>query len=1448
MAALLSFPRRLMIALFCLAGLGFVAPVMAQDVAEVLTMNNEQQKDWLTSFVQDRLSTPERKIALSNIDGALGSNVSIREITISDAEGVWLRVNNASLTWNQAALFLGRLEVQSLKADSIEYLRNAVPVEGAVDLPPAEASGFQVPQFPVAVILQELSVPSVTFGENVFGLGSQISLAGALTLEGGNLTTNLDIVRLDGPGGTLGLDLAYTNADQVIDLDLSLVEPENGVIANLLSIDGRPAVTLTLAGNGAVTDLRTDLQLQANGQTALSGVATINQQAEGIAIAADLRGPLATLIAEPYRPFFGAETSLTANALMRSGGGLSISGLRLSGGQLSLEAAAETTPDNFLSRLTLNAVVADAAGGKVTLPVPGSATRIGSAQLAVAFGTTGEDWSTNLDITGFETDGFAAETLALQLGGIAANLNDPATRRVTFNGDGTLLGIAGSEEIEAALGDSIGLGIAGLWNAGEPVQLAEFRVAGQALTAALSGQLDGLDFNGDIALETSSIAPFSGLAGRELNGGLSLKATGSIMPLSGGFDLTLDGTGTDLAIDDQVADGLLAGTVELSGRVARTEAGLAAEQFRIANQQLQILADGTYSSAVADFAFNLDLSDLALLSDQASGALKVVGTANGTAEAGIDLVLDANVAQGTLAGRQLTNAEIGFDGRYLTDTLTGNIGGIASLDGFRTSLSADLSVTPSEQALANLDFQAAGTRISGGLTRELLTGMINGGLSMVSPDVSVPAALALLEAEGAVNAEVTLAPVDGKQGATLRGDVRSLLVNDISVGAADVSATIGDLFGVPVVDGSANASNVSAAGVDITTLTARANQSGSTTSFDAQAALATGTDVDVAGSLTPVDGGYRLAVDRAQLQQGELSARLAQPTVVQVAGSNIALDAVRFDVGSGSITATGSAGETLGIVLDVNALPLSIANAVAPDLRLAGTLNGRVNVSGTSSDPQVAFEARVAGVNAAAISEFGIAPLTASANGTFRDGTVTLSSLSANGSGGLTINGSGRIPLEGNGLNLALTGSAPLALGNRFVADRGGQLSGVVTLNAQVTGSLSSPQFGGRVSTSGAGYVDPELNLRLTGITGSASLNGTNLSIDSLSAGLSTGGSVSASGTVGLSGGFPADIRVALNSARYADGNLFVATVAGNLALTGNLTGSPLLSGDVLVEEANITVPENFGGGAQLIDVDHIHTPAAVEQTLIRAKIDDRTGRPIPQTRPAGLLLDINLNAPNQIFIRGRGLDAEVGGSVRLTGPINNIQPVGGFELNRGRLAILGQRVTFESGSVTLVGDLDPFLNFVARTEGEGITVFVTVSGRASDIDVSFTSSPMLPQDEVLSRLIFKRSMGELSPLQLAKLAGAAAELVGGGGNGLVDSLRGAAGLADLDIVTDDKGNVAVQAGTYIQDNVYLGVQAGASGQSKVTINLDVTNDLKVTGAAGQDGNSSLGVFYEKDY
>lgn len=1442
--------RRLLVAGLLLVPAAVPVALVAQD------MNNEEQKDWLTNFVQDRLSTPERQIRLSNIDGALGSDVSIREITISDAEGVWLRVSNASLNWNQAALFTGKLDVRSLKADSIEYLRNAVPVEGAVDLPAPEAGGFEVPEFPVAIQLGELSVPKVTFGAGVFGLGSEISLNGSMSLEGGNLNAALDVVRLDGPGGTLDLKVAYANVDQNIDLGLSLVEPPNGVLANLLNIEGRPAVELSLAGKGPVSDLTTQMRLLANSQEALAGTATIKKQAAGFAINADLGGPLSSLVAEPYRPFFGAQTRLGLDALLRDAGGVDVSNLTLSGGQLSLKASAATTADNFLSRLDLNATIADPSGGAVTLPVPGAATRIDGAQMSVQFGTTAsDDWQARLALDGFATEGFAAKTFGLTIGGVASNLNDPATRMVTFNGDGTLAGIAAEPGVKAALGDSVGLGIAGKWTAGQPIELAQLRVAGQALTAAMSGVIDGTDFKGRIQLDTDNIAPFSGLADRSLSGALSLAADGTVMPVSGGFDLTFDGTGTDLVIDDTTADRLLTGTVKLSGRLARTAAGITADNFAIANNQVQFNADGSFSSEAADFGVDLRLADLNLVSDEASGALTVRGTAKSSgADTPLQLALDADVPVGQLNRYQLRDGKVGVTASVKDGVVTGAVDGGAMLDGHRATLGSQFRADQTAQALSGLEFGIAGTRVTGALSRPIETGLIDGRLDVAATDVSLAAALLLADASGAVNAAITLSPQDGKQAAGVTANVQNLKVNDIAVGRADITASLSDLFGVPVANGNATASAIVAGGMTINTLTARADQQGTTTNFDAQAALATGTNVDIAGALSPIEQGYRLALDRANLVQGQLSARLANPTAIVVAGDSVSLDAVRFNVGSGSITASGTAGTALNVVVDIADLPLNIANAVAPDLGLAGTVNGRATISGAASDPRVAFDARAAGISAKAIAPYGITPLSLAAKGSYAANTVTLESLSANGNGGLSVSGSGKVPLSGSGLSVSLTGSAPLALANQFVADRGAQVSGTASFNASATGSLANPQFSGAVSTSGAQYVDPDLNLRLTDINGRVSLSGTTATVEQLSANLSTGGSISASGTVGLTGNLPANLSATLSSARYADGDLFVATLSGGLTLTGNLTGSPVLGGSIFIENANITVPEGLGGGAQLIDVGHRRTPIEVMRTLERARLNAVTGKPVEAARGGGgsgpaLQLDLTVNAPNQIFIRGRGLDAEVGGSVRLTGSLAAIQPVGAFNLIRGRLEVLGQRLDFETGAVTLVGDLDPQLNFVARTQGDGITVFVTIAGRASQPDVSFSSNPNLPQDEILARLIFNRPMGELSPLQLAQLAAAAAELVGGGGGGgLVDSLRGAAGLADLDVVTDAQGNVGVQAGTYIQDNVYLGVTAGANGQSKVSINLDVTDDLTVRGSAGQNGDSSVGVYYEKDY
>ena len=538
------------------------------------------------------------------------------------------------------------------------------------------------------------------------------------------------------------------------------------------------------------------------------------------------------------------------------------------------------------------------------------------------------------------------------------------------------------------------------------------------------------------------------------------------------------------------------------------------------------------------------------------------------------------------------------------------------------------------------------------------------------------------------------------------------------------------------------------------------------------------------------------------------------------------------------------------LALDValNALPLAVLDAAAPGQNLGGDLSGTARVTGRLADPAASFELRATGVRAAPADRAGVSPLDVTAAGNYRGRVLNLSSVAVRGAQGLTVSGSGRLPLTGSGIGVTINGSAPLGLANRFLAERGAQISGTLRLDANISGSIRHPVVRGTFSTAGAGFVDPRSNVQLRDIAVTANIDGETVSIRNASAALASGGGIGATGTISTNAaaGFPSNIRITLNQARYADGTMVVATLNGTLVLAGPLTRDPLLSGTIDVDRAEITVPDHLGGGATAIDVKHIAPSRAVLATLQRARASD--GTPTPTARPSVVRLNVTVNAPRRLFVRGRGLNSELGGSVRLTGPVTDIQPVGGFQMVRGRLSILGQRITFDEGTVTLVGDLDPFLNFVARSAGRDITVFITVSGRVSDLKIVFSSQPELPEDEVLARLIFNRGINELSPFQIAQLAAAAVELAGGSNTSLVGGLRAATGLDDIDIVTDTEGNAAVQAGRYISDNVYLGVEAGAKGTTKGTINLDITENLKARGGLGTDGDTSLGIFYERDY
>lgn len=1536
--------------LIALAAFLFVAiTAMAQEEA-----SDPGDNGFITRFIQERISGPGREIQLSGVTGALSSQARIERITVSDDNGPWLQIENAQLDWSRLALLRGRLAINRLAADEILLLRRPEMPPAEPQLPQAETQPFSLPELPVAVNLDELSIPLLRFNEPVFGQAADLSINGRLTLADGALDTELDGRRLDEPGGTFGLRAAFANASRQLDLDVSLHEPQGGLAATLLNIEGTPAIDLTLAGSGPLDEVDVNFALDADQTRVAEGLVALRARDDGLGFDVDFGGDLAPLIPAQFRDFFSGRSSVKAVGVSKTEGGVRVDTVALANDVLELDGSLETGA-SFLRRLTLTGRLGDPANPAITLPVPGARTRLNSAVLHVNYGDASR-WDGLVVLDRLEAADLTMEDVTLRMGGLAENLDDEATRNVTISVEGLATGVSSADPAVAdALGSRIDLFADAVLPPGAPITINQFQISGNGLSIFSAGEFEDFVYTGRNAIRVSDLAMFAGIANRDLAGAVDLTANGSVSPLEGGFDLTLDGTANDVRAGIAQVDPLLAGETTLSGRAVRDESGIRTEDLTLENPQVSFASDGQVSSTSTDIGFEATIAELGLVDPRLAGALTTSGSASGQGQP-IDVSVEAAIPNGRLAERRLTNATLGFEGSVNGSDVIGTVTGGGGLDGLTLSIDGDISSVGEDRSVEGLDVVIGPNRLSGDVA---MSGdaPIEGRLNLDAPDIASIAALALLDATGSVNADITLAPASTGQGVNVTAGANGVSVAGTRIDQLDLRANVTDALGVPLVDGDLNASGLLLGGIEMSSLDATATRTEEDRMrFSAESRLAIGTLLDTSGEVAHLDGGgIEVILGALNLRQQDIQASLAAPSTVTVEGSNVSLTPLQLDVGDGSLTAEGRLDDAFDIDVVLDALPLSVANAIRPDLGLAGTLTGTsrvtgprdapdVNfrlaaadvasnitrnaglppvrldaegqtvdrlldltanlsgndiaasaegavplgdgdldlainlgsfplalvdraagnqglrgtvtgtgqVSGPLADPQATFDVRGNGISANVLANNGLPALAFSTAGSYGGSTVRIDSAQVTSPGGLDVTGAGTVPLSGPGLDVQVNGSLPLSIANPFLADRAAQVAGTARIDATAAGSISAPRLGGNISVAGGTLVDPQTNIRLEGITVDAGLEGNAALLRTFRANVVSGGSIEANGRVSLSEDYPADLTAAINNVVYTDGAFVSTRLNGDLSMQGPLLGSGgMLTGEIDLGRTEISVAEGLGAGAQALEqVSHIAPPEPVEITLERARINGDSGEEVAGGSPVAIGLDVLVRAPNQIFVRGRGLDVEVGGELRVQGTTADIQPIGQFDLRRGRLNILGQRIDFDEGSVQLIGNLDPDLYFVARTQSEDVTAIVTVDGRASSPTISFSSDPALPQDEVLARVIFNRATEELSAFQLAQLAAAAAELAGGGGGGpgIMDQLRNATGLDDLDVVTSEDGSTAVRAGRYVSENVYVDVQSDTKGVSQAQVNYEINDSLSARGSVGTDGNTTLGLFFERDY
>ncbi len=213
-----------------------------------IAQNAQTDRGVVADLISKALSSDTSQVSIGAVNGALSSDVEIRDIVLSDRDGPWLRLDRARLIWTRSALLLRRLDIDRLEIGKLELLRKQAPPPPGAAPPP---DGPILPELPLKVIVRAFQLNELALGEPVVGVAARLGATGSASLgppsEG--LDLRLAARRLDAQG-RFDVNLSFVPDTTRLQLDVKLDEPAGGLISKIAGLPGEPPVTLDLGGDG----------------------------------------------------------------------------------------------------------------------------------------------------------------------------------------------------------------------------------------------------------------------------------------------------------------------------------------------------------------------------------------------------------------------------------------------------------------------------------------------------------------------------------------------------------------------------------------------------------------------------------------------------------------------------------------------------------------------------------------------------------------------------------------------------------------------------------------------------------------------------------------------------------------------------------------------------------------------------------------------------------------------------------------------------------------------------------------------------------------------------------------------------------------------------------------------------------------------------------------------
>lgn len=1345
------------------------------------------------SYAQKIAAASGQVISISEPSGLLTGKLRAGAVTLGDEKGTYAEIRDLAVDWSPLQLLFFSFDASRVSASTVSFLR----------LPESKADAEKSAKpfsLPVEVHIGSLAIPELFVSGAIAGRDQRIVVSGRGDATAESVAVKLSASETARPDARIAADIVFNPAENVLRLEADVAEPKGGILAGLLKLPNDPAVSLHLTGDGPLSQWKGRLSAALDGTEMLRVDGRHDLAAGGLhTVALKGGGTFDALMPPQLRPLFAGETGIDVVAAFDGSDMLRIEKGSIATGAMTLAAS------GTLSAKGANDLDVKLAGKDGPIDFRWPLTE-GDARVLIE--------GADLSLTG------EASAAALEVYVAVASAELPAGRieniRLTAKSDAFNVA-SQSGRIDATLET----GFTAFTNPD-----LDRAVKGPAkLVATLDVSPQEIAFD-PATLESASIGGTLsgryGLESREADVNFRLFALPAVLPpaLSGKFDTTIAMEGrVQLASDGGLqVSGLQvkSGTLETAGNVS--------------------LGKGNLEAALAGKVVNLGK----LLAD-AAGEAEFDLSATGPVD-GLDVSARITSSGATLSGRTLSDLVVTLKGKAVADSPSGELTATGALDGQAINVRSSITSEGGRISVPVLEAEIGSNTLKGSLALAQ-NFMPDGTIRFNFPDLGLLAAMAGQQAAGDLSGQLEIATAGGRTSATMQASGSAIRRDAVSITKPAVDLTITDLA-TAAITGTVRAERVASGENQLETLKLDFAREGQATNFDLIGRL-DGAPLVTKGKILQRGGGLEVALQTVEAAPRRIALKLAKPSTISVANGIATLDGLTIQAGRGSVAISGKAGETLDLSVRLNALPAALVNNFAAGLDADGTIDGTVSVKGKAAAPVVNYALDWKGAVTSQTRGAGIGTLDINAKGEFANNQLRLDT-ALSGVGGLSFRGGGTVGIGGaTPLGLKFNGTVPFGLLQGQLSAQGFVLTGNANVDVAIGGTAAAPSVTGSITAGGARLVDVRRNLAVNDLTIRVTMDGRQAVIETVSGKLASGGQLSASGTVGIdpASGFPVDVAVKLGDITYVDGTLVTANVTGDLTLKGPVAALAL-AGKVVINKASIVIPQKLPASLSEIDIKHRNAPADVKR--MTADVQREQGS---SNASRGIALDLTITSPGQLFVRGRGINAEMGGSLRISGTSTSPVVSGGFDLERGRMEILTRRLDFTSAHIGFAGGLVPTVNLVAASTAGTTEITVTVAGIASNPTVTFASSPSLPQDEILAQLIFNRSMSNLSAMQIAQLASAASQLAGGKSTGLLDSLRSKLGVDDLDITTDAEGRAAVSAGKYLNERTYIELkQDPETNGAKAVINLDVGRGLKLRGEAGSSGSAGAGIFYEKEY